>query len=237
MFWFSFFQYCFVFINRFPLPAIFTGALFSPRLFCFSCCTVAGWHGRMSRLKEINMFWLSAKKFLCMTTKRVLTIYFALDVIILTCSTGAKKYILLFYETFSLSLVQCRPLMEVHFQLFKPVSKAQLIWSPYSLGYLAIFLCTCQYPVSWCHCKLCTVPFTLSAIHVNQPCPPYSFNLLSTWINHVPSDSRACQYNQQGAAGLFLVDWVSQGHKLIVGFIFVPPWAHTYQPVSNIKVI
>lgn len=163
--WSSFFLNCFVFINPFPLEAIFTAALFSSCLLWFPA---ALWLADMEEWADSKNLGLAPckekkthfkSKFLSLLTKGVLTIYFVLDIIILTCSTKMKHTLC------------C--LMEVHFQLFKPVCKQQLIWlSPYNSGYLAVFLCTCQYPVSWCHFKLCTVPCTHSAIHAHQPQPP-----------------------------------------------------------------
>lgn len=147
------------------------------------------WIGSMWRKSTLKA------SFLYLRTKGVLTIYFCSRYHHPYMLNQRKRHILMFHDTFSLSVLEAWwVLMTVHFQLFKHVSKQCLIWSsPYSPCYLTVFLCTCQYPVSWCHCKLCTVPCTHSAIHAHQPCPPYSFNLLSTQINDVSSDSRARQ--------------------------------------------
>ncbi len=128
-------------------------------------CGWPTWKNEQSQRNYLGLAPCREKKthfrgtFLSLGTKGVLTIYFALDIIILTCSPKVKDTLC------------C--LMMVHFQLFKRVCKQQLIWlSLYSPGYLAVFLCACQYPVSWCHFKLCTVPCTNSAIHAHQLRPP-----------------------------------------------------------------
>lgn len=109
VFWSSISLNCFVFINHLPSQAIFTHTVFflSP---LFSCCTVAGWHGRMSGLKELTLDLLHARKnhfkskFLFLKTKGILTVDSALDIIILTCSARVKETFCCFKTPFSLSL-------------------------------------------------------------------------------------------------------------------------------------
>lgn len=147
----------------------------------FSCCTVAGWHGRMSGIKEITIKRLHARKFLCLRTKRVLVIYFTPAIIFLTCSATVIKTGCCFMKPF-LYLLCSRGLTEGNEGSF---SSVQLLpkncWFDLQTALdISPSFCAPANIESPGATKLCTVPFALFAIHVHHPCQPYSFNLLST---------------------------------------------------------